>query len=54
MFTTEVPFYDHQDQHYAQCDGVSMSFVLGLTFNNFYRTNLEITYLIPQPPHLPM
>ena len=38
---TKVPFYDHNGEIYTQINGVFMSSVLGLTFSNFYMSNLE-------------
>ena len=39
--TTEVPFYDHLGNIYAQKDGISMRSALGPIFNNFYMSDFE-------------
>ena len=38
--TTNVPFYDHNEDIYTQIDGISMGSVLGPIFTNFYMSNL--------------
>ena len=39
--TSEVPFQDHLGNIYVQTNGLSMGFVLGLIFSNFYMCDLE-------------
>ena len=39
--TTKVPFYNYNGDVYTQIDGISMDSVLGPTFSNFYKSNLE-------------
>ena len=41
--TTECPFENFDGKLYAQIDGVSMGSPLGVTFANYYMTNLENT-----------
>ena len=47
--TTECPFENFDGKLYAQIDGVSMGSPLGVTFANYYMTNLENTIFEKQP-----